>query len=234
MPTNNITLSAGVRQNLLSLQSTAQLMSLTQNRLATGKKVNTALDNPANFFTSSALNNRAGDLNALLDSIGQAQQTLDAADKGLTSLTKLVESAKSIAKQARQSAQPTSNSFGQITITGNAQTEVLGTVTGTGDLTAFGANGGNLILTVNGVNRTIALANADNEATILSKINAVVGATGTNEITATADGAHHLVLTANNADVDFTIAAASTDATTTALGLTEGNSYNSTSLLDRV
>ena len=49
---SNITLSAGVRQNLLSLQSTAQLMSQTQNRLATGKKVNSALDNPANFFTS--------------------------------------------------------------------------------------------------------------------------------------------------------------------------------------
>ena len=99
---SNITLSAGVRQNLLSLQSTAALMSLTQNRLATGKKVNSALDNPANFFTSQSLNNRASDLNSLLDSIGQAQQTLEAADKGITSLTKLVESAKSIAKQARQ------------------------------------------------------------------------------------------------------------------------------------
>ena len=99
-------------------------MSLTQNRLATGKKVNTALDNPSNFFTSQSLSNRAGDLNALLDSIGQAQQTLDAADNGITSLTKLVESAKSIAKQARQSAQPTSNTFGQITVTGTAQAEV--------------------------------------------------------------------------------------------------------------
>ena len=99
---SNITLSAGVRQNLLSLQSTAALMALTQNRLATGKKVNSALDNPTNFFTSQSLSNRASDLNALLNSIGQAQKTLEAADKGLTSLTKLVESAKSIAKQARQ------------------------------------------------------------------------------------------------------------------------------------
>jgi len=103
---SNITLSSSVRQNLLSLQNTADLMSTTQNRLATGKKVNSALDNPGNFFTSQALNNRASDLNSLLDSIGQAQQTLKAADQGITSLTKLVESAKSIAKQAQQAAAP--------------------------------------------------------------------------------------------------------------------------------
>ena len=78
----------------------------TQNRLATGKKVNSALDNPSNFFTSQSLSNRASDLNSLLDSIGQAQKTLEAADHGITSLTKLVESAKSIAKQARQAPQP--------------------------------------------------------------------------------------------------------------------------------
>ena len=101
-----VTLSAGVRQNLLSLQQTADLMASTQNRLATGKKVNSALDNPANFFTSQGLQNRAGDLNSLLDSIGLAQKTLQAADQGLTSLTKLVQSAKSIAQQARSVSQP--------------------------------------------------------------------------------------------------------------------------------
>ena len=64
---SNITLSAGVRQNLLSLQNTATLSALTQNRLATGKKVNSALDNPTNFFTSQSLSNRASDLNSLLE-----------------------------------------------------------------------------------------------------------------------------------------------------------------------
>jgi flagellin-like hook-associated protein FlgL len=82
----DVVLSAGVRQNLLALQSTAQLMSLTQNRLATGKKVNSALDNPTNFFSSQALSNRANDLNSLLDSIGQGQKILETADKGLTQL----------------------------------------------------------------------------------------------------------------------------------------------------
>src|SRR6266566_5240141 len=128
---SDIVLTAGIRQNLLSLQKTASLMSETQNRLATGKKVNSALDNPASFFTSQSLNNRASDLNSLLDSIGQAQQTLSAADTGLTSLTKLVQSAKSIAQQARQAAQPTTNTFGKITLTGTAQAENLGSVVGT-------------------------------------------------------------------------------------------------------
>src|SRR5437870_10729486 len=117
---SSITLTAGVRQNLLSLQNTAELISQTQNRLATGKKVNTALDNPTNFFTSQSLNNRASDLNSLLDSIGQAQKTLEATDKGLTSLTSLVQSAKSIAKQARQAASPTTTTYGQITRNGTS------------------------------------------------------------------------------------------------------------------
>ena len=102
----DVVLSAGVRQNLLSLQSTAELMSLTQNRLATGKKVNSALDSPFNFFTSQALNHRAGDLNSLLDAIGQSQKTIEAANHGITAITKLVESAKSIAKQAQQTTAP--------------------------------------------------------------------------------------------------------------------------------
>ncbi len=100
---NDIVLSAGVRQNLLALQSTHELMSLTQNRLATGKKVNTAQDNPISFFTSQALQSRAGDFNSLLDSIGQAQQALATANQGITSLSKLVESGISTARQAQQS-----------------------------------------------------------------------------------------------------------------------------------
>src|SRR6476646_12263784 len=125
-----ITLSSSVRQNLLSLQSTADLLSTTQNRLATGKKVNSALDNPTNYFTSQSLNNRASDLNALLDSIGQAQKTLDAANTGLTSLTKLLQSAKSIAQQARQASGPTAVTYGAIAVNDTTQTETLGSFTG--------------------------------------------------------------------------------------------------------
>ena len=98
----DIVLSASVRQNLLSLQSTADLLSTTQNRLATGKKVNTALDNPTNFFTASSLDSRASDINNLLDGIGNGVQVLQAANTGITSLQKLVDSAKSVANQALQ------------------------------------------------------------------------------------------------------------------------------------
>src|ERR1700760_379596 len=99
---SDIVLSASVRQNLLSLQSTADLLATTQNRLATGKKVNSALDNPTNYFTAASLDNRASDINNLLDGIGNGVQVLQAANTGITSLQKLVDSAKSIANQALQ------------------------------------------------------------------------------------------------------------------------------------
>src|SRR5271154_3972547 len=104
---SDITLSAGVRQNLLSLQSTADLLNTTQNRLATGKKVNSAFDNPTSYFTSQSLTNRANSLSALLDQIGQGQQTLQAANNGLTGLTSLLEQALSTAQQAQQASNDT-------------------------------------------------------------------------------------------------------------------------------
>src|ERR1700681_371849 len=126
---SEVTLSAGVLQTLLALQNPAAPLSTTQQRLATGKKVNSALDNPSNFFTSQSLSNRASDLSALLDSIGQAQQTLSAANDGITSLTKLVQSAKSIATQAQQATKGTvtySNVTGTIALAADT-TKVTGT-----------------------------------------------------------------------------------------------------------
>ena len=105
MSLSNITLTAAVRQNLLSLQGTANLLATTQGRLATGKKVNSALDNPTNFFTAAGLDARASDISNLLDSIGNGVQVLQAANTGITSLSKLVDTAKSIANQVLQ--QPT-------------------------------------------------------------------------------------------------------------------------------
>src|SRR6202166_959091 len=99
---SGIVLSASVRQNLLSLQATASLLATTQNALATGNKVNSALDNPTNLFTAQGLDNRASDINNLLDSIGNGVQVLQAANTGLTSLQKLVDTAKSIANQVLQ------------------------------------------------------------------------------------------------------------------------------------
>ncbi|MCK1652583.1 DUF1522 domain-containing protein [Bradyrhizobium sp. 149] len=99
---SGIVLSSSVRQNLLSLQSTADLLATTQNRLSTGKSVNSALDSPTNFFTAQSLDNRASDINNLLDGIANGVQVLQAANTGITSLQKLIDSAKSIANQALQ------------------------------------------------------------------------------------------------------------------------------------
>lgn len=233
---SDIVLSAGVRQNLLALQETADLMSLTQNRLATGKRVNSALDNPTNFFTSQGLHARANDLNGLLDSISQAQQTLNLTDQGITSLTKLVDSAKSIAKQAMQSPPPGSTAYNAFTVAGAAPTaEALGTVTGSGLGATLGAgNGGNLVITANGTDYTVPLVDGDDISTIVSKINAVTGAGGANLVTASDNGSGQLKLDAVTADVDFSINASTDDVTSAALGLTEGTAHNSTSLLDNL
>ncbi|SUB01724.1 Flagellin A [Pannonibacter phragmitetus] len=101
---NNVSLSSAVRSNLNALQSTAQMMSSVQEKLSTGKKVNSALDNPNSFFTAKGLENRAGDLGSLLDDMGQAVQTLKAADKGINSISGLVDAAKAKANQASQTS----------------------------------------------------------------------------------------------------------------------------------
>jgi flagellin-like hook-associated protein FlgL len=124
----SIVLSASVRQNLLSLQSTADLLSTTQSRLATGKKVNTALDNPTNFFTAASLDSRASDINNLLDGIGNGVQVLQAANTGISSLQKLVDSAKSVANQALQTqvGYSTKSSVTTTAITGATANNLLG------------------------------------------------------------------------------------------------------------
>ncbi len=99
---SDVVLTAAMRTNLLSLQNTQSVIDLTQNRLATGRKVNSALDNPQSFFASQALNNRAADLTRLLDGIGQSIQVIKAADNGITAMTKLIESADAIANQAQE------------------------------------------------------------------------------------------------------------------------------------
>ena len=112
MSINDITLTSSMRSNLLSLKNTSALLDRTQERLSTGKKVNSAIDNPLSYFTAQSLNARASDLNNLLDSMGQAVQTIKAADEGITTLTSLVEQAKSIADQAFSASKEASEAKG--------------------------------------------------------------------------------------------------------------------------
>src|SRR5688572_16627282 len=100
----DIVLTAGVRQNLLQLQKTADLITATQTKLATGRRVNSALDNPINYFTAQGLDNRATDLGNLLDAMSNGINTIQAANNGITSITKLVQTAQSLTNQAQQTS----------------------------------------------------------------------------------------------------------------------------------
>ncbi len=97
----DVTLTAALRSNLLSLQGTQKLLDSTQLRLATGLKVNSALDNPSAYFASQSIQNRANDLNRLLDGQGQAIQVLKAADEGIKQITSFLEQAQAIAQEAQ-------------------------------------------------------------------------------------------------------------------------------------
>src|SRR5690349_1678794 len=154
---SNITLSAAVRSNLLSLQNTASLLDTTQTRLATGNKVNSALDNPTSYFTAASLNARASDLGNLLDSVSNAIQTIQAANDGITSITKLVESAQSTANQAQQLAATVTT-----TVPATSASVAGGSFTAV-DFTHAGANDGAISfdLTLDGATHTITVGYAD-------------------------------------------------------------------------
>jgi flagellin len=104
MSLTDISLTSGMRSNLISLQSTADLVNRTQGRLSSGKKVNSALDNPTSYFTAQAYTNRAADLSSRKDGMGDAIQTVKAANAGITGITALLSAAKGIAQSALSSA----------------------------------------------------------------------------------------------------------------------------------
>ena len=184
---SGIVLSASVRQNLLSLQSTADLLSTTQNRLATGKKVNTALDNPTNYFTAASLDSRASDINNLLDGIGNGVQVLQAANTGITSLQKLVDTAKSIANQVLQTTvgySSKSTATSTIALGGNAANLVDGTVIKATDVLTIAATGG-------GTATNITFGASES----LDQLNTALAA---NNLSASIDSAGKLVITTTN------------------------------------
>ena len=177
---SGIVLSASVRQNLLSLQSTADLLSTTQNRLATGNKVNSALDNPTNFFTAQGLNNRASDINNLLDSIGNGVQVLQAANTGITSLQKLVDTAKSIANQVLQApagytAKSTVTSTAALGAAATADDLVDGTTLITGGVLSITATAGHAAFSLT-LTATTSLADL-NTALAASNLSATLDST---------------------------------------------------------
>jgi flagellin len=180
----DIVLSAGVRANLLQLQKTSDLITQTQTKLATGKRVNSALDNPVNFFTAQGLQNRASDLSNLLDSMSSAFNTIQAANNGITSITKLVQSAQALVSQAQQTSDTTvraslSTQFGEIL----SQIDQLA-----GD---SGFNGINLLDSNNSTNLTVTLNEKGTSSVTVAAVdfssNGLAIAGATNNWVATAD-----------------------------------------------
>jgi flagellin len=217
---SDITLTAAVRQNLLSLQDTAALLSTTQERLATGKKVNSALDNPTNFFTAAGLDARASDISNLLDSIGNGVQVLQAANTGITSLSQLVDTAKSIANQALQQP-PGYSPPAHVLFTGTGTSSVAGVTAATSaDLTTSSLNGavltfknssgtavtitiGTAPTNFNPTTKTAQVQSLDqlNQALADAGVNLSAVITGTNGLTFTStnDGAGQTITTAGTA-----------------------------------
>ncbi len=128
---SEILLSTAVRSNVASLRNTAHLMAAVQSRLATGRKVGSALDNPASFFQASQMLHRAGELERTVERIATAQKTLEAAQNSLAALNNLVASAQSVANSALASTGTTASR--------------IGTVAGLTGASAFGVGNGNTI-----------------------------------------------------------------------------------------
>ena len=223
---SGIVLSASVRQNLLSLQSTADLLATTQNRLSTGRKVNTALDNPTNYFTAQALDSRASDISNLLDGIGNGVQILQAANTGITSLQSLVDTAKSLAIQALQTTVGyTTKSNVSATIPGATPTDLRGTTTYTtttanSNVLYNGTAGGTTPLTsaalIGGISGTTAFTALSNNNTTVAPISATTVLANTpgaasNALAATvaATGLAGKSITVNGHTITFSAAAVS-------------------------
>jgi flagellin len=255
---SDITLSAGIRANLLSLQQTSDLMTQTQNRLATGKKVNSALDNPLNFFQSSSLSARANDLSGLLDQMASGISTIQAANNGITTVSSLVQQLKATVSQARSDNTAASVTPGTaLTLSGTTNTSnaanskltfhvgggiavdvnvdpgvTAATLTGTTTAALGGAAGGTITISSADLNSgnavSVALANGDTLAAAVTKINTAL---------TTADPATHVVASldsgnhlvlTNTSGNNITVADASGNAAGTTAGLGLTSGHSST------
>jgi len=160
---SSILLSSSVRSSLYSLQQTNDLLSTTQNRLATGKKVNSANDNPTAFFAASALSNRAADLSNVFDGVVAASKVLKSTNDSISSLTSLITSTQSTARNALASTGTTARTTGGVSgLTGASSFAVAATKTFTvsdGTTTATITSAGALTAqqVLDGVNNTAGL-----------------------------------------------------------------------------
>ena len=236
---SGIVLSSSIRSNLLALQNTTEMQATIQNRLATGKKVNSALDNPSSFFTATSLNRRASDLGALLDGMSQGIKTLEAADNAMKSITKTVESMQANIRQARsdksfkgESLSIDTTAIGTTAVknltfsggavgttpvnvalntTGAGSAAVRGSLTGS---TVYATPGAAVSLTINAT--AVTIASGANIDAAISSINSQLTTAGVTNVSATKDGAGTRLIIQGAADGsnNVTVTAGSAAATT--------------------
>ncbi len=234
---SDVTLTAGIRQNLLSLQQTSAELTQTQEALSTGNAVNSAAENPSAYFTSQNLTNTANSLSALLDQIGQGLQTIDAADNGLTGITSLLQQALSTVQQAQSDSWTTAAAatgtavLANSTTTGSLDlTSTTAASTGTVNLNASTLTGvaavsatlsaGSFTIDAGGSDYVVSIA----ASATASQVAADIGTATGNAVTATVNGSGDLVLTSTTGS--FTV---DDNATAEAVGLTtSGNNAAST------
>lgn len=210
--TSDIVLTAALRNNLLTLQNTQSLIDRTQQRLATGKAVNSALDGPQAFFTAQSLSNRAGDLSRLLDGIGQSIRTIEEANTGVSALTDLIDQADSLATQAKTALSSVENAASRTSDSTeledlDAGEELVGNITGVGIGDVFSIRAGDegsddvdfTIAATTTLNSLVAEINDRAEADDLSFQAAVVD--GQLSISTT-DGSRLILEDENNAFLD--------------------------------
>jgi len=171
---NQISLTSGMRNNLLSLQGTSDLINQTQTRLSSGKKVNSPLDNPTNYFAAQSHIQRADDLSARKDGMAEAVQMAKAADAGIKAITSLIESAKGVAQAAIASGSSTdrtayANTFNtlmtQITqLASDSGYRGTNFLTGGSQTVEFSQTTGVSTLGINGFNATAAGLSIDEAA----------------------------------------------------------------------
>ena len=232
---SNITLSAAVRSNLLSLQNTASLLDTTQTRLATGNKVNSALDNPTSYFTAAGLNSRASDLGNLLDSVSNAVQTIQAANDGITSITKLVESAQATANQAQQLSETVTTTVaataGKVTAGSFSNVDFTNSSSNDGQisfsLTLDGGTAHTITVgyaDVSGASSRSAVTAAELSTALNAKINTAQGTSGVSY--AAVDGSGKIAISSNTTGATSSVTIASFAATNGATGSGIANGTN--------
>ncbi len=178
-------LSSDARKGVQSLRNFASQIGKTSQRLATGLKVNSARDNPTAFFTAKALNDRAGDLNRVLDGVSNKLATVRAAEVGVRALEKLVQVAQGIVASAASLPAPNPTATGNVNVVAQGDVTALAGVSDGDQFTVQAGSGAAVTITVNA---------GDTPDQVLAQINAV------ENVTASFTGGGELQITSTSGD----------------------------------